>query len=129
MTTETTIEMTIDVAISSDGRAHQTMEDAAVSIAIEVVTTTTGMIAVVMAIDDRLLRGAVIEEVLIAMTVAEGVDHVRRSDVADATGVLTVDMMMAVLCPDEGLIRFRTYRSSHKFHQRGSSDFFLMHRF
>lgn len=117
------IIVTIAAAISSkDGLDHQTMGDVAVSIAIEVVTTTD-MTVVVMATDDRLLQGAVIEEALIAMTVAEGVVRVRRSDVVDATGVLIVDTTMAVPCPAEGLIRSRTYRSFHKSHRKGLSGF------
>jgi len=118
--------MTTVVAISSDDHVHQIMGDVAVSIAIEVVTTIIDMTAVVMAIDDHHLHDAVIEEVLIAMTVAEEADHVRRLDVADATEVLTVDMTMAVRCPDEGLIRFLIYRSSHKLHQKGALVFYQM---
>jgi len=118
------IIVTIAAATNSkDDRAHQIMEDAAVLIAIEEVTTTTVMTAVVMAIDDRHLRGAAIEEVLIAMMAAEEVVRDHHSDVVDDTGVLTVDTMMAVPCLDADLIRFPIYRSSHKSHQKGSSDF------
>jgi len=110
------------VEISNGGHVRQTMGDVAVSTVIEAGTTTTDMTAVVIAIDDHHLRDAVTEEVLIATTVAEEVDHARRSAAVVDTGVLTVDMMMAVPCLDEGLTKSRIYKSSHKFPQKGSSD-------